>query len=75
MGQDKKKATPSAEWAASDPHLEFFEDSANCIQRCAQGIADGLASAPDEEKEPSRLAVLRNWWHVLALGRARWGWK
>lgn len=54
---------------------EFFEASAKCAQQCADGIAANLSSVPDEEKAPHCSAFLRNWWHVLALGRARWGWK
>lgn len=72
MGQDKK-AAPGANRAApvvSGQAAEFFEASAKCAQQCADGIAAGMASVPDEEKPIHRRAILRNWRACLELSRA-----
>lgn len=49
---------------------DFFEASAKCIPQCADGIAAGMASLPDEEKPTHRRAILRNWRACLELSRA-----
>lgn len=49
---------------------DFFESGAKCIRQCADGIAAGIASVPDEEKPIHRRAILRNWRACLELSRA-----